>query len=217
MGRIAGSSGLKTRDAISKAGLELIYEHGYEGTSLRQLAAVVGIQQGSLYNHFRSKQDLLVHLYEEHMGGLLDSLDAALDGLDGPSQRLRAFVAFHVGYHIERKREVFVVNSELRSLEPDNYRRATEMRKAYERRLIDILSAGAAEGVFSIADAPVTAYGILGMLSGICTWYDEGGRLDPATLIAIYSDLVLKSVGASEPLPRRHTRKQRTQPENTNG
>lgn len=201
MGRIAGSSGPKTMEAICKAGLDLIYEHGYEGTSLRQLAAVVGIQQGSLYNHLRSKQDLLVHLYEEHMGRLLDALDAALDELDRPSDRLRAFVAFHVGYHIERKREVFVVNSELRSLEPENHRRATGMRKQYERRLIEILLAGAAEGTFSVADAPVTAYGILGMLSGVCTWYDEAGRLDAATLSAIYSDLVMKSVGASAPSP----------------
>lgn len=183
-------------EAISEAGLDLIYRHGYNGMSLRQLAAVVGIQQGSLYNHFRSKQDLLAHLFEEHMGHLLGALEEGLAGVDTPRAQLAAFVAFHVGYHIDRKREVFVVNSELRSLEPGNHHRATELRRRYERRLIDILEAGATQGVFHIADAPVTAFGLLGMLSGICTWYDSRGRLDREALCTLYSQLVLKSVGA---------------------
>jgi AcrR family transcriptional regulator len=196
MARTTGSSGPKTMEAITEAGLELIYRHGYEGMSLRQLAAQVGIRQGSLYNHFRSKQDLLVHLYDEHMGRLLAALDEALQGHARPLDRLRTFVAFHVSYHVERKREVFVVNSELRSLENHHRRRATEVRKQYERRLIDILQQGRDGGVFAIVDAPVTAYGILGMLSGICTWYDEKGRLDPTALNAIFTDLVSRSVQA---------------------
>ncbi len=194
MARTAGSSGPKTIAAISEAGLDLIYRHGYEGMSLRQLAARVGLRQGSLYNHFRSKQGLLVHLYEQHMSRLLAALDAALAGRDDPIELLEAFVAFHVGYHIERKREVFVVNSELRSLEEHHRRRATEVRRRYEGRLADILRSGQARGVFAVADVPVAAYGILGMLSGICTWYDEKGRLDPAAVTAVFSDLVLRSV-----------------------
>ncbi len=172
MGRTVGSMGAKTMEAIAQAGLDLVYQFGYEGMTLRQLAARVGIRQGSLYNHIKSKQDLLVHLYRRHMETLLAALDAALGGIECPPEQLRAFVDFHVAYHVERKREVFVVNSELRSLEPTNHTAATDLRRQYERRLIAILSAGSAEGTFAIADAPVTAYGILGMLSGICTWYD---------------------------------------------
>ncbi|HEX4766760.1 MAG TPA: TetR/AcrR family transcriptional regulator [Lichenihabitans sp.] len=196
MARTIGSSGAKTMEAISSAGLDLIFEFGYEGMSLRQLAARVGIRQGSLYNHIQSKQDLLLHLYDRHMRMLHAALDTALTGAGPPAEQLATFVDFHVSYHVQRKREVFVVNSELRSLEPANYGRATELRRQYERRLIDILDGGAADGTFEIADAPVTAYGILGMLSGICTWYDPRGRLDRAALSALYVDMVLKSVRA---------------------
>ena len=48
--------------AIREAGVRLIYEHGYEGMNLRQLADAVGIQAGSLYNHIHTKQDLLFEL-----------------------------------------------------------------------------------------------------------------------------------------------------------
>ena len=59
MARTIGSYGPKTLEAIRKAGLRLIFEHGYEAMSLRQLAAEVGIQAGSLYNHIATKQELL--------------------------------------------------------------------------------------------------------------------------------------------------------------
>jgi AcrR family transcriptional regulator len=125
MARTIGSYGPKTMEAIRKAGLRLIFEHGYEAMSLRQLAAEVGIQAGSLYNHISTKQELLFDLIQDHINELLRQLDRAMEGKQDPDERLRAFVAFHVTYHVTRKREVFIANSELRSLEPKNYEAAT--------------------------------------------------------------------------------------------
>src|ERR1700749_2480795 len=107
MARTIGSHGPKTQEAIRRAGLRLIFEHGYEAMSLRQLAAEVGIQVGSLYNHIATKQELLFDLVQDHINELLCQLDLALEGKAEPRDRLRAFVAFHVGYHTTRKREVF--------------------------------------------------------------------------------------------------------------
>ena len=47
------------RDRILDEAATLFLRHGYEGTSLRQLADVVGMKAGSLYYHFSSKDDLL--------------------------------------------------------------------------------------------------------------------------------------------------------------
>src|SRR5882672_769451 len=121
MARTIGSYGPKTLEAIRKAGLRLIFEQGYAAMSLRDLAAEVGIQVGSLYNHISTKQELLFDLVQDHVNELLRQLDRALEDKQGPEEKLRAFVAFHVTYHMSRKREVFIANSELRSLEPKNY------------------------------------------------------------------------------------------------
>ena len=128
MARTIGSYGPKTMEAIRKAGLRLIFEHGYEAMSLRQLAAEVGIQAGSLYNHISTKQELLFDLVRDHINELLRQLDRALAGKLRPSDKLRAFTAFHVTYHMTRKREVFIANSELRSLEPKNYEAIVALR-----------------------------------------------------------------------------------------
>jgi|TARA_R100000322_G_scaffold157868_2_gene117980 AcrR family transcriptional regulator len=194
LSRTAGSSGKKTLAAIREAGLDLVHEHGFEAMSLRQLAARVGLQPGSLYNHIETKQDLLFDLIHNHMVTLLASIDAELEGIDDPLERLKAFIAFHLTYHIERKREVFIGSSELRSLEPKNHRKIVALRKSYEERLYEILEQGCAQRLFKIEDIRVSTYAILAMLTGICTWYDAKGRVDRKTLIDIHTRLVLQGV-----------------------
>lgn len=194
MARTSGSSGPATFEAIRRAGLRLIYEHGYEAMSLRQLAAEVGMVQGSLYNHFATKQELLFVLMSDHMRDLLANADRALEGIGHPSERLVAFVDFHVNYHIDRKREVFISYSELRSLEPKNFDAIVAMRRDYEQKLIAILKAGASAGTFTIGDVQAVAFGILSMLSGICRWYDPRGRLSRKQISALFVDMARGAV-----------------------
>ena len=92
-----------------------------------------------------------------------------------------------------RKREVFIGSSEIRSLEPEN-RDDRALRRQYEDRLCAILEAGAAQTLFDIKDVRVTAYAILAMLTGICTWYEPKGRIGRAQLIDIHTRLVLDGV-----------------------
>jgi AcrR family transcriptional regulator len=194
MARTIGSYGPKTMEAIRKAGLRLIFEHGYEAMSLRQLAAEVGIQAGSLYNHISTKQELLFDLIQDHINELLRQLDRALEGKNEPVEKLRAFVAFHVTYHMTRKREVFIANSELRSLEPKNYEAIVALRGAYEQRLAEILSQGAEEGVFEVVDVQVATFAIIALLTGLCSWYRPGGRLTREAIVAAHEKLVLSGV-----------------------
>ena len=201
MSRTIGSYGPKTLEAIRKAGLRLIFEHGYEAMSLRQLAAEVGIQVGSLYNHISTKQELLFDLVQDHINELLRQLDLALAGQEQPVERLRAFVAFHVGYHMTRKREVFIANSELRSLDPRNYEAVVALRSAYEKRLADILSQGVASGVFEVVDVQVATYAIISLLTGLCNWYRPGGRLTKEAIIAAHEKLVLSGVAPAHAPP----------------
>ena len=196
MARTIGSHGPKTMEAIRKAGLKLIYEHGFEAMSLRQLASEVGIQVGSLYNHISTKEDLLYDLIKVHMDELFrqfDQIRADTDAQD-PVERLKAFITFHVTYHIVRKREVFIGYSELRSLEPNHYEEIVALRRQYERHLIAILHQGESQGRFHFGDASVAAYGILSMLTGVCTWFRPHGRLSTDQVIATYSDMVLNGL-----------------------
>lgn len=194
MARKAGSDGSKTAEAIRAAGLRLIFERGYEGMSLRDLAQMVGIQPGSLYNHITTKQALLFDLLVEHMTRLTEALDAALAGAEDPLARLDAFIEFHLRYHLTRKMEVFVNNSELRSLEPQNRAIVTGLRRDYERRLEMILAEGTTDGSLVVPDVAVATFAIIAQLTGVVGWYEPTGRLSEDEIITIHRRLVIQGV-----------------------
>jgi AcrR family transcriptional regulator len=197
MVRTIGSSGERTAEAIRAAGVRLIYAHGYEAMSLRQLAAEVGVQPGSLYNYFENKQALLFEIIKSHMIELLAALHASLDSVVGPMERLEALVSFHLRYHMNRKELVYIANSELRSLEPKNRVEIIGMRDAYDAVVIAILTEGAKAGIFKIADSHIVAYAITAMLTGICEWYRPDGRLSGDELVDIYLRQVMHGVGGT--------------------
>ena len=160
--------------------------------SLRELAAEVGIQAASLYNHIRTKQDLLFDMIREHMEALIAQTDLTLDTAPtGAIERLRAFIAHHILYHLEKRQEVFVANFELRALEPRHYATIVAMRRAYEERLIALLEFGVAAGEFDVRDTRITAYAILAMLTGACTWYKPEGRLTKTEVVELHTEMVL--------------------------
>ena len=97
-------------------------------------------------------------------------------------------------YHLEKRQEVYIANFELRALDAANYGRIIILRQAYEARLTALLEAGDQAGELTVADPPVTAFALLAMLTGVCTWYRPGGRLSKATLVALHTDLALNGI-----------------------
>ena len=51
-----------TRARIQQIAVELFTEHGYEGTSLREIAERLGVTKAALYYHFKSKEDIILSL-----------------------------------------------------------------------------------------------------------------------------------------------------------
>ncbi|MFG1478494.1 TetR/AcrR family transcriptional regulator [Xanthobacter sp. V4C-4] len=198
MARTIGSNGTRTAEAIRQAGVKLIYKHGYEAMSLRQLASEVGLQSGSLYKYFENKQNLLFDIVREHMEDLTSKAEADLAGITDPLTRLKTFTAFHLRYHMTRMAHVFIANMEIRSLEDEHRAVIIAQRHRYEGLLEGILRQGAEAGVFQVREPKVATYAIISMLTGICMWYRPEGRLSQDDLIAIYSGLVVGGVTGAD-------------------
>lgn len=189
-----GRSRQDTLSQIRAAGLQLIYQRGYEGMGLRLLAAEAGIGQSTLYGHYANKQEVLVDLICRHMEELLSCLNRAVPADAPPFARFLTFLRFHLTYHMRRPREVFICYSELRSLEPANLARVTDLRRRYEHALIAIIRDGMAAGVMRRADPRVAAYGLLAMLSGVPVWFDPNGPLSEEAVCAEYIRLAVAAV-----------------------
>ena len=184
-----------TKDDLRDHARRLFAEHGYEGVSMRDIAGSVGIRQSAIYNHFPSKQHLLVDLMVSHMERLLEAMRSAVGKTGTAAERLTAFVRFHVTYHIDQPEDVFLAYMELRSLEDEGRDAIIPLRDAYETTLREILEAGAKDGTFRIPDTAVVTRAILAMMTGVTVWFRDTGRLDRETVAEAYVTAVLQAVG----------------------
>ncbi len=194
MARTTGSHAGITGPRVRQAALRLFAQRGYAAVSMRAIAAEVGVQAGALYNYTPDKQSLLFDLMRAHMEDLLTQTS---DAQGDPLVRLKDFVSFHIRYHADRPDEVFIAYMELRNLEPENFTRIEALRRTYEDQLERILCDGAAAGVFRVSDPKIVTLAIIAMLTGVNTWFREGGRLSLDEVVAQYWDMVRKAVGAA--------------------
>ncbi|WP_075995475.1 TetR/AcrR family transcriptional regulator [Salaquimonas pukyongi] len=195
MARTAGSRGEETALRVREAALRLFADKGYAAVSMREIAAEVGLQAGALYNHFPTKQAILVDLLETHMVDLIAAWEGRSHTFSDPVEALIGFVRFHIRYHLERQDAVFISYMELRNLERDGFERIEELRRVYEGFLRKIIQIGAAKRVFAVADIPVAAMAVIAMLTGVNTWFRSGGRLKAVEIEEIYVKMVLGSLG----------------------
>lgn len=194
MARTQGSRAEITGPAVRDAARQLFARHGFAAVSMRQIAAEVGVQVGALYAYTPDKQALLYDLLRSHMD---DLLAAWRDDPAAPALvRLDAFLRFHIQTSLKRPETVFLSYMELRNLTPDNRRQIADLRRRYENALEAILIAGQAQGSMTVPDTRLTTMALIAMLTGVASWYREGGRLDQDRVMAVYGDLVRGAVGA---------------------
>ena len=194
MARKQGSHAEITGPRLREAALRLFARHGFAAVSMRQIAAEVGVQAGALYLYTPDKQALLFELMREHLKDLL----ADWHPPEGPPLvQLESFVRHHIRYHLDRPDLVFIAYMELRNLAPENFAVIEGLRRDYETQLEGILKRGRAQGVFDVADTKLATMALIAMLTGVTTWYREGGRLDRKTVEEIYWDMARKSVAAA--------------------
>ena len=103
------------KTTIKTVCIDLFFKKGYFATSISDIAKGSGIQKASIYYHYASKEDLLFCILKSTMNDLTTALKRRLAVTQGIEQRMRAAVRSHVCFHLERQKENFIANSELRS------------------------------------------------------------------------------------------------------
>ena len=187
------------RREIEDAASTLFHEHGYSGTSVRDIARAVDIQGASLYAQVASKQEVLWSIVErtaERFEAAADAVEAGDPGafVFGPGVRLISLVRAHVGVVTDDIERASVFVHEWRALDDGRRDEIARRRDAYEARFRAAIADGVETGAFAPVDPVLTTLYILTALNGLVTWYDPAGRL-PATMIAdIYADLTLRAV-----------------------
>ncbi len=191
-----------TRGRILREALALYAETGFHGTSIRAIAARVGINSATLYAHYPSKEHVLAELVRIGHQELYDRLARALASLPsdaGPSARLAALIRAHVLVHADYPLLAVVTNSELHVLSPELAAPALDLRADCRRLLLDALERGVKDGEFDVPDILLAANAIGGMDMQVAQWFGPDQPHDRDTVADTYARFALRIVGATGP------------------
>lgn len=189
------------RQEIEDAASSLFREHGYSGTSVRDIARAVDIQGASLYAHVASKQEVLWSIVERtaaRFEAAADVVEAADPGSQvlGPSVHFTSLVRGHVGVVTDDIERASVFVHEWRRLDRGRRDDIARRRDAYEARFRAAIANGVESGVFAVVDPVSTAAYILSALNGLVVWYRPDKRLSPGAIADAYADLSLRAMQA---------------------
>lgn len=185
----AGARGRLLREAA-----RLFRDKGYERTTVRDLAAAVGIQSGSLFHHFRTKEEILKAVMVETIRLNTALMQAAMDAESTPRRKLRALIRAELEFINGQTGEAMaVLVYEWRSLSEASQAEVLELRDIYEQLWLDVLTTMKSEGQLK-AEPFVVRRMLTGALSWTVTWYrpDGGLSLDGLT------DQVIAMMGLAE-------------------
>ena len=189
------SAGETTEKSIRDAAVKAIAKHGFEAANLRDIAKEVGIRAPSLYNYISSKEQLLYELMKDPLTSMLAEYRALVKEVHEPAEKLKVFVQVHLNFHLHSRLDVFIGNMELRSLSASHYRTITSLRDDYARALQAIIEEGVDSGAFSVSKPRVASLIMLGMLSGVCSWYRPGGAMSSDEMTQLHIELAFRMLG----------------------
>ncbi|GCE12861.1 atu genes repressor [Tengunoibacter tsumagoiensis] len=178
------------RDSILAAAVQLFAEYGYHAAPLRDIARIAGIQAASIYHHYPNKQALLVEIMATQMQHLNQSLEHILQEHQDSLVRLDAAIANHIRLHTMYKAEFFIVDTEIRALDPENRPYILSLRDTYEQLWQELLRTGMEQGIFRTSDVKVVSYAIIALCTEVATWFKPEGRLTVQQVIVLYRQLI---------------------------
>lgn len=175
---------------ILQEAARLFRQKGYRASTLRELARRSGVQGGSIYYHFASKQEILYRIMDGTMTNLLLGLERGIRGETDPVKRFKRGVAFHIRYHLENQDETHVTDTELINLEDEHYDRVVRKRRDYEEAFMAILQEGMEKGVMRVGNVKLAGIAVLQMCTAIPYWFNEEGPLSVDEVVDRYIDFI---------------------------
>lgn len=175
------------RKSILKLSARAFAQHGYDKTSMAQIAKICGFSKALLYHYYENKETLLVDIIGTHLDELVDAVEAAAVTKQTPLDRLRALSRTLLLAYEDADSEHKLQINELSFLPTGKKQRIIEL----ERKLVAIFAKAVAETnpQFNDGDAlvkPVTM-SLFGMLNWSYLWFKPNRDLSREG----YADLVV--------------------------
>lgn len=165
------------KELILRKAATMFREKGFAATSMRDLAETVGIEAASLYNHIRSKNEIL----EAICFDVANIFNTHMEVVDGSNKKaitkIEDLLRFHIRQMIENYEEVYVSDREWKHLEEPYLSNFQNQRRSYRKKFASIIEDGIEKDEIRKIDAPTAVLIILHAISGIESWHRSKAKI----------------------------------------
>ncbi|MEQ6290798.1 TetR/AcrR family transcriptional regulator [Vogesella sp. GCM10023246] len=180
------------RMELVRAAARLFRDQGYERTTVRDLGNAVGLQSGSLFYHFRTKEEILVAVMALGITATTEQLASALAGAKDTRSKLATLFRVHLHSLLgDNQAALEVMLYEWRSVSAAAKPGLIVLRDRYEALWQQVLDQAASEGLVK-QDTRLLRRTLLGSLHWTVQWYRNDGELSVAQLAERMLALVIQ-------------------------
>ena len=170
------------KDLLIRKAAQLFLQDGYHETSIRRLAEALGIQPGGIYNYFKSKEEILLHIQYTGADRFRKNIIEEMIKIDAPEDKVKTLIS-NVVYQLFAFGEIPLLM--LQNFLP---KKTEQLRKKGAKEAFyfirDTLEAlTEKKGIQKPIDPTVAAFSLIGMTSWIYKWYNPKGRISVDNLI----------------------------------
>jgi len=189
------------QERILRAAVRVFAEHGYHGSSMAEVARAADVATGTIYLYFKRKEDLLVTLFQRHLGGYIERSRPALAEAEPGVARLRLLVELHLALFAGDRALARVVQIHAREPDPllaDGIRPTVA---SYFDLITDVIRSGIASGAFSPElDARLARQVFFGALDEVVTGWVRSTRSYPLmSVLDPLAAMLARAFGATIP------------------
>ena len=177
MAKIKSSKSNTRKDVIISKAARLFREKGYSATSMRDLAEHVGVEAASLYNHIKSKAEILQEICFKTANQFMNHITEVEVSDQKSLAKIEAILRFHIRQIITQYEEVYVMDREWKHLTDPYLSNMQSQRRSYRQRIATIIEEGIRKGEIKNIDAPTAVLIMLHAVSGIEGWHRSVKRI----------------------------------------
>jgi len=170
MAKIQGKKNSTKKEVIIEKASRLFREKGFGAASMRDLAEHVGVEAASLYNHIRSKSEILQTICFKVANEFMTNLESLESSPQPTLKKMEAIIRLHIRMMLDQYEFVYIADHEWRHLPEPYLSNFLNQRRNYRKRLGDILEDGIAKGEIKPIDPYTAVLIILSAISGIDSW-----------------------------------------------
>lgn len=170
--RAPRKTGGDKRERILLAATRVFARKGFYATRVSEVAKAAGVADGTIYLYFKSKDELLISIFEDRVDHLLRAVQNEMQSLPDAQARLRRIIELQLGLLDDERDLAEVITVSLRQSTRLLKQYAAPKFLAYLETIAQVIAGGQAEGSFREDIVPLdTARAIFGALDGLAlTW-----------------------------------------------